>query len=204
MSDNPSTAPAERFPLHWPDDWPRTEPADRTQASFKVTSAAALQSLDDELRRLGATDSVLSTNIPVTQAGRFYARYADSRLEDPGVAVWFQLDGEWRVIACDRWTTLRANVRSIALTINALRGLERWGTSQLLERVFRGFTALPGSGDPFRPWWSAFSFVGIPTLEEAERAYRELARINHPDRGGDPARMAELNAAIATARRELA
>lgn len=40
--------------------------------------------------------------------------------------------------------------------------------------------------------------LGIPpgsTVDEIKRAYREKAREHHPDRGGDPARMQEINVA---------
>ena len=36
-------------------------------------------------------------------------------------------------------------------------------------------------------------FEGISTLEELEARYRDLARQNHPDVGGDTAVMAEIN-----------
>jgi curved DNA-binding protein CbpA len=35
----------------------------------------------------------------------------------------------------------------------------------------------------------------LPTTEDVQAAYRKLASQYHPDRGGDPAKMAELNAA---------
>ena len=36
-------------------------------------------------------------------------------------------------------------------------------------------------------------FTNIQTIEEAKKLYRELAKINHPDRGGDNAIMQEIN-----------
>jgi len=35
----------------------------------------------------------------------------------------------------------------------------------------------------------------LPTADDVRRAYQRLASAYHPDRGGDPAKMAELNAA---------
>lgn len=47
------------------------------------------------------------------------------------------------VIACDQFREVRLNLEAIALTIRAIRQIERCGTSSLLERAFKGFAALP-------------------------------------------------------------
>lgn len=47
------------------------------------------------------------------------------------------------VIACDQFCEVRLNLEAIALTIRAIRQIERCGTSSLLERAFKGFSALP-------------------------------------------------------------
>jgi hypothetical protein len=47
------------------------------------------------------------------------------------------------VIACDQFREVRLNMAAIVLTIRAIRQIERCGTSSLLERAFKGFSALP-------------------------------------------------------------
>lgn len=47
------------------------------------------------------------------------------------------------VIACDQFREVRLNMAAIVLTIKAIRQIERCGTSSLLERAFKGFSALP-------------------------------------------------------------
>lgn len=47
------------------------------------------------------------------------------------------------VIACDQFKEVRLNMAAIVMTIKAIRQIERCGTSSLLERAFRGFSALP-------------------------------------------------------------
>lgn len=47
------------------------------------------------------------------------------------------------VIACDQFREVRLNMAAIVMTIKAIRQIERCGTSSLLERAFRGFSALP-------------------------------------------------------------
>lgn len=199
-----STTPAEAFPLHWPDGWTRTPPAERETGAFKVTTEAAQQSLYAELARLGVDDWIISTNIPIRRDGAYYSSPGYHRPEDPGVAVWFTVKGEWRVIACDRYKTVTANTRAIALTIDALRGLDRWGTSQIMERVFRGFTALPSNElVTVQHWREVLDLTHASTLEQAEARYRALAKAYHPDLGGDIVKMTALNLAIQDARREL-
>jgi hypothetical protein len=53
------------------------------------------------------------------------------------------------------------------------------------------------------PWWSVLG-VGSenPAREFVEARYAALAREHHPDRGGDPVRMATINAAMEEFRRE--
>lgn len=49
------------------------------------------------------------------------------------------------VIACDQFREVRLNMAAIVNTIKAIRQIERCGTSSLLERAFRGFSALPAA-----------------------------------------------------------
>ena len=55
------------------------------------------------------------------------------------------------VIACDTFTEVRLNLCALALSLKAIRQLERCGTSQLLERTFQGLqTLLPATGTEAR------------------------------------------------------
>lgn len=47
------------------------------------------------------------------------------------------------VIACDAFKSVGNNMAAIVGTIQAIRKIERCGTSALLERAFKGFAALP-------------------------------------------------------------
>jgi hypothetical protein len=47
------------------------------------------------------------------------------------------------VIACDAFKSVANNMAAIVGTIQAIRKIERCGTSALLERAFKGFSALP-------------------------------------------------------------
>lgn len=130
------------FPLDWPAGWPRTPTYKRQGGNFKMTRGRAITELADEIRQLGGKWMIISTNLPVRLDG---LPYADARLvhNDPGVAVYFTLKERNVVFACDRYSHVDANIRAIGLTVAAIRGVERWGTTGMLERAFTGFAALP-------------------------------------------------------------
>lgn len=52
------------------------------------------------------------------------------------------------VIACDQFREVRLNMAAIVMTIKAIRQIERCGASSLLDRVFKGFSALPEHAGP--------------------------------------------------------
>jgi hypothetical protein len=189
----------DRYPLSWPLGWKRTKhPA---KARFSLTSAAARDGLFDELERLGATQVILSTNIPLRQDGKPYANQKEP--QDSGVAVYFNLYGQPRVFACDKWDTVRDNIRAVALTINALRGIERWGSSDMLERSFGGFAALPpeASTRP-RDWWVVLGVSRASSLEQIRQRFNELVKRHHPDHDGSREAFAEIMAAYEQAKLE--
>ena len=141
------TLPASPFPLSWPATMPRTAERDRRRSAFgsdhagDVALGAARQFLLGELGRLGvATEHiVITSNIP--------ARRGDlTTSDDTGIAVWFILNGETRVMACDRWVSHGENLRAIGLSIEALRSLDRWGVADATANAMDGFRpALPAA-----------------------------------------------------------
>jgi len=184
---------SEAYPLKWPNGWPRTRSPKRSR--FEVTFARARDELVDEIQRMGGRYVVLSTNVAVRRDGWPYANQAEPK--DPGVAVYFQRGDRQMVFACDRWDRVKDNMRAIAKTIEAMRGIERWGASEMMERAFAAFEALPAP----KTWRETFG--DVRTADDLHRTYREKAKKAHPDAGGSEAAMAELNAHYAQARREL-
>lgn len=211
------------FPLQWPEGWKRTNPTFRSKSRFgfkgsgQVSLSHALSTLRTELDRLGARNAVITSDLPTRNDG---LPYADGRSSDPGIAVWFVLDGHERVFACDKWRSAAENMQSIALSIEAMRGLTRWGASDIVTRAFTGFSALPpGSGEgnghappPRKREWREVFNVGealrdLPNsdlLAVIKSRHRDRIRTAHPDAGGNTTEAAELNAALAEAERELA
>lgn len=213
----------EPFPLQWPEGWKRTPQHSRSKSKFghkgsgQVSLSNALFFLREELDRLKARNAVITSDLPTRNDG---LPYADGRATDPGIAVWFVLDGHERVFACDKWRSAAENMQSIALSIEAMRGLTRWGASDIVTRAFTGFSALPpGSGAEEnvgtppprkRDWREVFnvgeSLRGLPPsdlLAVIKSRHRDRIRTAHPDAGGNVTEAAELNAALTEAESEL-
>ena len=193
----------QAYPLQWPAGQPRTPSYRRkgsqfTQGGFLTPDRATRDTLD-QIRRLGGTQPVVSTNVPIRKDGLPYADAARRRMDDPGVAVYFTLKGRQQVFACDKWETVPENLRAITKTIEALRGIERWGSGDMMERAFTGFTALPPPivTPPPRAWWEVLNVDPSMPLAAMETQYRALAKERHTDHDA----MVELNAAIAEARK---
>ena len=69
-------------------------------------------------------------------------------------------------------------------TLDALRQIERDGSPALINRAFKGFAALP---DPdARQWWEVLGIEKTANNDEIRKAYFGLAKLHHPDAGGDP------------------
>ncbi len=192
-----SNAPAA-YPLQWPVGWPRTQP--RQKGAYRTSMAGALSNLRVQVKLLAGEAAsrtlVLSSNCTLGQ----------ERPPDPGVVAFFTLDKQQIAIPCDRWLAVEHNIQAIALTIEAMRAMDRHGARHMMKAMFQGFAALPAPDD-----WRVV--LGVPTcapgtgtghqLADAETRYRNLARSAHPDMpGGSQEQMARLNTAIDAARKE--
>ncbi|MBK1883682.1 J domain-containing protein [Luteolibacter pohnpeiensis] len=191
----------ESYPLNWPEGWPR-HGGDREYGQFKGTQGKVqlelLAEIDKlvlgkEAARYTMADGlvIISTNVPLKRNGLPYANQKEP--EDPGVAVYFQRKGKQQCFACDKYDRVWKNMRAIQRTIEALRGIERWGSSDMLDRAFTGFVGLPAPGP--RPWWEVLGMNGTESKEAIKERYRELAKRHHPDIGGNPDQFAEINTA---------
>lgn len=191
----------EAFPLSWPDGWPRTK--NQSRSRFDVSFTSARDGLMEQIRLLGGKLPILSSDLELRRDGLPYANQREPA--DKGVAVYFQWKGQQRVFACYRWDRIKDNIRALEKTIEAIRGIERWGASDMLERAFSGFTALPSPTKRKRTWREVLDIFtsGPVTVDNIELAYKRLAKRRHPDMGGSHEEMAELNQAREEALKEI-
>ena len=191
----------EAYPLYWPEGWKRTDRYRRTVSRFKTGFAVSRDQLMDEIRRLGGRQVVLSTNIPLRNDGLPYASAKEP--DDPGVAVYFTYKQKPMCFACDRFKYVKENIQAISKTIDAIRGIERWGASDMMERAFTGFLALPEKAS--QPWREVLGLQGTGFIspDVIDARFKELALKHHPDHGGDAEKFRQLIVARDAAKAEL-
>jgi hypothetical protein len=176
----------EAHPLQWPAGKPRTRNPEHSR--FRSNFVKTRDELLREIRLIGGALPVISTNMPLRRDG---LPLAARRLpDDKGVAVYFSLKGQPLCFACDRWDAVEDNMQAIRRTIEALRGIERWGSGNMVEQAFTGFLCLPGTSP-----WDILGIRAGAAKGEIEAAYRKKAKLLHPDCGGSDEAMSNLNRA---------
>lgn len=199
----------EAYPLYWPEGRPRTSQWSREASRFETGFARARDAVLRELELLigrhsfKAAGVIISTNIALRRDGLPLANQRQP--DDVGVAVYFTYRKRQMCLACDRWKKIEDNMWAIAKTIDALRGIARWGTGDMMEAAFRGFAALPAPGAS-EHWRDVLGFgANEPvTLATVKEMYRRHAHLAHPDKGGTHEKMSRVNRAWTEAQKELA
>lgn len=179
----------EAYPLHWPSDYPRS--IEQKKSKFTSSLGKARDYVNAELGRLKATNTVISTNVPLKDNGELRADWSRYKIEDTGVAVYFTRNNQQVVLCCDTYSKVWDNLYAIGRTIQALRQIDRDGVSDFLNRSFTGFKMLPEKIEKI----SCFERLGIPTtstLVEIRHAYIEKSKKLHPDVGGTSEAFNEL------------
>lgn len=192
----------EAYPLQWPDNKPRTQPGRRQLARFKATFTVARDELYEEIRRLGGRHPVLSSNLTLRLDGIPYANQREP--QDPGVAVYFEYKGQQMCFACDKWQKVKNNIQAVKKTIEALRGIARWGSGDMMEQAFHGFKTLPAPDqeNTLVPWWEILGCTSFDSPEVITQCYRYKRSKTHPDRGGSPSEFNKVIKAYEQARKE--
>jgi hypothetical protein len=83
--------------------------------------------------------------------------------------------------ACDKWDQVHDNIYAVGNTIEALHGIERWGTDDTVEQAFTGFAALPSPKVPH-------ALLGIIPRRDA-RGNRRRISLEGPARASRGERM---------------
>lgn len=158
----------------------------RKNGPFKTSMADACQRIEKEVgaftpngRNWRTKELWIFVDAEIGGRGKFLNNQRG--LRDARAAVKFDLDGVEYQIAADRYFEPWQNLAGIAEYIKSVRAQERNGVFSAGE-MMASFAALP----PARKWFDGYA-------DKAKR-FRELAKVHHPDAGGDPSIMAEINA----------
>lgn len=193
----------------WPGE--RTPPCDRQSSPFKASWGSTLALIERELAFLGASEVVIEAGFTEQQIRLDgWPRGDAATPSDPGVIISFETKkyGPLRY-SCDQFTKTwghdlpgwQANLRAIALGLEALRKVERYGIASRGEQ-YAGWKQL-GTGIPMGAVGESMTpdqaaevlceAAGIPHEHRLfsdpamiDKAWKKAVRLVHPDVGGDP------------------
>lgn len=190
--------------------WPgqRTLSGLRQHARFRVSYNATLRDLEYELQHLRAKDIVIQADFQLHDIRNDgWPRSNARRPVDPGVIVSFQAPAGALSFPCDRYSAWEDNLRAIALSLEALRAVDRYGVTRQAEQ-YKGWKALPpasASNEECMTAEQAASFITAQSgvfvshidtdMDALKRAYHLAARRLHPDCGGSESAFAQLQQA---------
>lgn len=176
------------YPLTWPAGWKRTKVQEHARFSKKtgqysrrdVSISDAVSFVIEELGRMDVGDwnVIISTNLKLRLDGLPYSNQKDP--DDNGVSVWWKDGSKQLVIAIDKYTRAADNLYAIGKTIEAMRGIDRWGSGEILERTFTGFEALPDLREDH--WWAVLGVSSLTPADEVIAAYKKARIAAHPDK----------------------
>lgn len=205
----------------WPDGW--KIPRERRSCPFRASYADTLDLLDHEADALGARGRVLVQVDARPEDIRLDGQLrAGARVSHPGVIVTLDTTRHGVLVyPCDafsgwsRYPGWQANLRAVALGLEALRKVERYGIAERGQQ-YAGFGVLPqatpmggsltvedaaryiarnswpGENEDCQERWFR-RIIDEPEMLASE--YRRAAKRLHPDAGGDPAEFRRLNEA---------
>jgi hypothetical protein len=193
--------------------WPGKEtPAySRKHATFRVGYADRLNLLEYELAKLNAKDIVVQAQFELKDIRQDGWPRSSARTKGPAVVVSFKSSTGPLSFPCDRYDAWEDNLYAIALSLEALRAVDRYGVTRNAEQ-YRGWTQLPppaSKSDTFMDakqaaTWLVFvsdcSFTAeflVANEGARDAAYRRAAKKLHPDvAGGSTEQFQRLQAAM--------
>ncbi len=169
-------------------EWRGKKTLSRKSSPFSSSYGQTLDLLEQELRHLKAKDIVIECAFELKQIRNDGWPYSSANPSSPEVIVSFESPKGSLRIPCDKFTHYLANLRAIALSLEALRKVDRYGITVGGEQ-YRGWAQLP----PGQSWRETLGINGeAVTVELINQKFRELAKLLHPDVGGNDSSMALL------------
>jgi len=181
------------------DQWPgvRTPSYKRQDARFRSKYSQTLDLLEQELRHLKAKDIVIQAGFQLSEIRNDgWPRSNARRPADPGVIVSFICPTGALSFPCDRYRDWEDNLRAIALSLEALRAVDRYGVTQHAEQ-YKGWTQLPPAPGRVEKKMTAAEASSILSNESGmyvpelnivpsvlDNALKAARRRCHPDAGG--------------------
>lgn len=165
----------------WP--YPRQR---KRYASFRVTYGRTLTDLEYEIVQLKGSEVILGLVVDERDVRLDGQLRADANVRHSGVELSFELPDRRRLVFhTDVHHDWKDNLRAIALGLEALRAVQRYGITTGIGEQYAGFAMLPPGGpDPERG----------RVLVEAAGGIVQALKKHHPDHGGDPRNFVDVQA----------
>ncbi|GAB2733051.1 hypothetical protein [Nocardioides pakistanensis] len=178
--------------------WPGTLTTSRRRSNFSAPWSDTLELLAREIKALGGRDVVLQVAMAETDFRLDGFPRANAKASHPGVILSLESKHGPLSWPCDTFTTWQDNIRAVALAMEALRKVDRYGVTKNGEQ-YTGWRALPGGSgaDADLPREEAISVLAtLAGLSDQETAaftpvalLRKARAAAHPDRNdGDRSR----------------
>lgn len=171
--------------------WPGALTADRIRSPFSAPWADTLDKLDRELWHLGPAsrnaDAVLQIAMREQDFRLDGMPCANSAPEHPGVILNVESTKGALSFPCDRFTRWQDNLRAIALGLEGLRRLDRYGITAGSQQYtgWRQLDSGPAPSSTADAEATLRLFGGRKADGETVRdVYRRAVKATHPDRGG--------------------
>ena len=171
--------PIEKWPGTKRDSWKRQD------GRFRANYSKTLDLLEDELRKLRAKNITIECYFSRDEIRNDGWPKSSARPTEPGIVLSFTSRDKEMSFPCDTYKAWENDLRAIALSLEALRSVDRYGVTQHGEQ-YKGWAKLP-EAPASMPVKDALAFINLHsqisiTNPEAFRsAYREAARKLHPD-----------------------
>jgi hypothetical protein len=190
--------------------WPGEKTRNRRRSQFNTLYSKTLQLLERELEFLRAKQVVIQADCEASEIRRDGQLRADARLRGPGVILTFESSKGPLSFPCDTYPDWQDNIRAIALALEALRAVDRYGVTRRAEQ-YKGWSRLPApETNEFPSVHDAAAFILqasaiagavsniLQFMDSMARHYRYAAARLHPDRNnGSSAEFVKLQAAKA-------
>ena len=178
--------------LDWPTGFERTDATNRARNNrYEATLRQSIDDLEAELERLDVDHWRLSTAARHQKRNPKYP-YADANPDDPSAVVRWTMGGDQYAVACDAYTRLRDNVRTLYLYLREKRKMEQRPV-ETGESEFANARLPPAEGDEAgavvaqEPPHEILGVDRDADETEIREAFRQKAQVAHPDHGGSEA-----------------
>lgn len=166
------------------DGWPGELTRSRRRAQFSAPWGSTISLLERELTNLAARKAVFQVALEERDFRLNGTPRARATASHPGVILAFDSKYGPLKYAVDTFTKWDDNVRAIALAMEALRAVDRYGVTKRGEQ-YTGWKALIAGDDGTFGLYDRESALEWLSLEW-DGDLRTALMETHPDRGGDP------------------